>query len=103
MLNFFDNVVKTPTYKTRRAAFALNKKKLTRNLKKDPMIDTYETVCNNFDENVNIKCSSGFFLEAISPGFLSLAKQSINASEPLVIDDVAVICTELLLTMETFS
>ena len=88
-----DNLVKTPTYKTRRAAFALNRKKLTRNLKKDALINTYETVCNNFDENVNIKCSSGFFLEVISPGFLSLARQSSNAFEPLVIDDVAVVCT----------
>ena len=78
-----DKVVNTPTYKTRRATFALNKKKLTKNLKKDATINPYDIVRNNFDENLNIKCSSGFFLDVICPGFLSLAMQSSNASNPL--------------------
>ena len=88
-----ENQVKTPSFKTRRATFALNKKKLTRNLKKDAQIENYQTVYNNFDENVNIKCSSGFFLEVIGPGFLELAKQASNPSNPLLIDGLAIQCT----------
>ena len=83
----------TPTYKTRRATFALNKKKLTKNLKKDALIHVYETVINNFDENVNIKCSSGFFLEVINPSFLELAIQTSIPSNPLVIDGMTIVCT----------
>ena len=88
-----DVSLRTPTYKTRRATFALNKKKLTKNLKKDALINTFDTVYNNFDENVNIKCSSGFFLEVIGPGFLQLAKQASDASKPLIVDDIAINCT----------
>ena len=89
-----DNVgCKTPAYKTRRATFALNKKKLTRNLKKDATINMYETTVNNYEQNVNLKCSSGFFLEVASPGFLDLAKQSSDLSKPLKIDDIVLFCT----------
>ena len=86
------NKVMTPTFKTRRATFALNKKRLTRNLKKDAQIENFHTVYNNFDENVNIKCSSGFFLNVIGPGFLELAKQASDPANPLVIDGLKLQC-----------
>ena len=88
-----DNGGKTPTYRTRRAGFALNKKKLTKNLKKDALINTFEAIFNNYDENVSIKCSSGFFLEVITPGFLELAIQAGDPKKPLVIDDIILNCT----------
>ena len=47
--------------------------KLTKNLKRDAIIDNYDTVINNYDENVNLKCSSGFYLEVANPALLALA------------------------------
>ena len=84
--------IKAPTLKIRRASYALNKKKLTKNLKKDALISMYETTVNNHEQNVNIKCSSGFFLEVASPGLLDLAKQASH-TKPLTFNTVAIICT----------
>ena len=52
--------VNAPTHSTRHTDFALKQSKLTKNLKKDAISTNYETVINNYDENINLKCSSGF-------------------------------------------
>ena len=97
-----DNVVgRTPTYKTRRAAFALNKKKLTKTLKKDALIAMYETTVNNYNENVNIKCSSGFFLQVASPGFHDLAIQSSDDSF-LTINNISIHCSSSRASLDEF-
>ena len=88
-----DKGANTPTYKTRRATFALNKKKQTTNLKKDALINMFEVVINNHDENVSVKCSSGFFLEVINPGFLELSQQASDPKKPLVIDGIVLNCS----------
>ena len=89
-----DNVAldypRTPVYRTRRAGYTLNQKKLLKNLKKDAIIDTFDTVINNHNENVSIKCNSGFFLEVIGPCFHDLAKKT---AEPIVIKDFRIVCT----------
>ena len=92
---YADNGVgKTPTFKTTRAVFALNKKKQLKNLKKDAQISTFHAIANNFNENVNIKCSSGFFLQVASPGFHDLASQSSDNSDQLAINDMLIHCSE---------
>ena len=91
-----NGVCKTPTigYKTKRAAFALNKKKLTKNLKKDAQIAMFDTTVNNYDENISIKCSSGFFLEVASPGFHDLAMQSSGHTNALTVNDIKIHCSD---------
>ena len=78
---------------TRLIGFALNQSKQTKNLKKDALKTTYETVVNNFNENINITCSSGFFLKVILPCFLELALQACIPDQPLVIDGINIQCT----------
>ena len=85
--------VSTHTINTRRATFALNQKKLTKTLIKDAHIEDFEVVTNNFDQNVNIKCSSGFFLTVATPVCLDLAKQCSDSSNPLIINNFAILCT----------
>ena len=78
-----DNVYSAVNYDkklTTRATFALNKKKHMNNLKKDAVIEDYQVTFNNFNENVNIKCSSGFFLAVANPALLVLAKESFDVS-----------------------
>ena len=84
----------TPTYTTKRASFALNKKKQIKNLKKDAIIATFDTVVNNYNQNINIKCSSGFFLEVASPCLHDLAKQSIGISNSISISDLLIHCSD---------
>ena len=89
-----DNVAldypRTPVYRTRRAGYTLNQKKLVKNLKKDAIINTFDTVFNNHNENVSIKCNSGFFLEVIGPCFHDLAKKSAGT---ITINNFRIICT----------
>ena len=55
---------RTPVYRTRRASYVLNQKKLIKNLKKDSVINAFDAVFYNHNENVSIQFNSGFFLEA---------------------------------------
>ena len=81
-----DNAVFTaPAITTRRATFALNKKKLTNTWVKDAHLESFEVAINNFDQNVNVKCSSGFFLTVANPVCLDLARQCSDSSKPFII------------------
>ena len=55
------------SYNTRHTGIALNQSKLLKNLQKDADINDYDTVINNFNENINVKCSSGFYVKVASP------------------------------------
>ena len=79
------------SYNTRHTGFALNQSKLLKNLQKDADINDYDTVINNFNENINVKCSSGFYVEVASPALLSLAKQTCDTSW-LTIKSVRISC-----------
>ena len=66
MTNAISFTDKAPTsvnakYYTRLTGFSLNHTKQMKNLKKDANIANFDTVINNHNENINIKCSSGFF------------------------------------------
>ena len=75
---------------TRHTGFALDQSKQIKNLRRDAVIENFDTVINNHNENINVKCSSGFYLEVTCPSLLSLAKQTCDAS--LVINNVAIKC-----------
>ena len=66
----------------RHTDFAMKQLKLTKNLKKDAIIINYDTIVNNYEENVNLKCSSGFYLQVANPALLALAKQSSCYQRP---------------------
>ena len=78
---------------TRHTGFSLDQSKQTNNLKKDALVVNYDTVVNNYNENVNVKCSSGFYLKVANPALLFLAKQSANLVNSLVINTVKIHCT----------
>ena len=65
---------------TRHTGFSLDQSKQKKNLKKDALIDNYDTVINNYNENVNLKCSSGFYLIVANPALLFLAKKALDPS-----------------------
>ena len=86
-------VDQTRKYNTRHTGYSLNQSKQTTNLIKDATENNYDLVVNNHDENVNVKCSSGFYLEVANPALLFLAKQSSDISSTLIIDKVIIRCT----------
>ena len=89
-----DNAVFTaPAITTRRATFALNKKKLTNTLVKDAHLESFEVAIHNFDQNVNVKCYSGFFFTVANPVCLDLARQCSDSSKPFIINNHAILCT----------
>ena len=54
------NILSEEPREIRKANFALNKKKQTKEIRKDAKIVDFEVNVNNDDENYTIKCSSGF-------------------------------------------
>ena len=85
----------------RHTEFAMKQSKLTKNLKKDATIINYDTLVNNYEENVNLKCSSGFYLQVANPALLALAKQSSNSSSPLAIKDLLIHCTNSRISLDS--
>ena len=61
------------TCNTRHAGFSLNQSKLLKSLRQYSERVYFDMVINSFDENINVKCSIGFFHEVASPALLSLA------------------------------
>ena len=89
-----------PSYNTRHTGFSLDQSKQKNNLKKDALIDNYDIVINNFNENVNVKCSSGFYLKVGNPALLFLARQASDSSKPLIIDNVKIHCKNSVTTLD---
>ena len=68
-------------HNTRHTGYSLDQSKLTKNLIKDATLNcNYDKVINNYGENLNLKSSSGFYLEVARPALLSLANQSSDES-----------------------
>ena len=86
-------------FDTRHTGFALNQSKQMKNLKKNVDVINYDTVINNFNENMNLQCSSGFYLEVASPALLSLAKQTCENSQ-LVITGVRILCANTRINLD---
>ena len=94
--------VDNESHTTINIGFALRQSKLTtKKLKKDAIIDNYDTDINNYEENINLKCSSGFYLKAANPALLSLAKQSCDVSSPLAIKYVFLHCTNTRISLDS--
>ena len=67
------SVDNTCSYNTRLAGYTLNQAKQLKNLRQDADIPDFDTVINNYDENVNMKYSRGTFLKVARPFILSLS------------------------------
>ena len=93
-------VVTESSYNTRHTGFSMDQSKQTNNLKRDALIDNYDTVINNYSENVNVKCSSGFYLKVGNPALLFLARQASDSSKPLVIDNIRIHCKNSVTTLD---
>ena len=87
------------TYNTRQAGFALNRSKQLENLTKDTDIANYDTVINNFNENVDVKCNSGFYIQVASPALHSLAKQTCDP-QSLVINNIRIKCSNSRISLD---
>ena len=86
-------------FNSRHTGFALNQSKQVKNLKKNADIINYDTVINNFNENINIQCSSGFYLNVASPALLYLAKQTCGSSQ-LVITGIRIQCSNSRISLD---
>ena len=86
-------------FDTRHAAFALNCTKQLKNLRKDAIIEDFDIVINNHEENVNVKCSSGFYLKVASPALLSLANQTVE--KPLELCNLKIKCCNSKISLDT--
>ena len=86
-------------YNTRQAGFTLNQGKQFENLRKDSNIANYDTVINNFNENMNVKCNSGFYIQVASPALLSLAKQT-SQPHSLVINNIRIRCSNRRISLD---
>ena len=65
---------------------------------KDAVIKDFDTVYNNFNENINVKCSCGFYLWVASPVLLDLAKQTCDTG--LVISNINIKCTNSRISLD---
>ena len=66
-----------PVNIARAANFAFNKDKQTEKIKKDALINDFEVTVNNQDQNANVKCSSGFYLQVARSSLGTLKNNSI--------------------------
>ena len=93
-----DALLRADHTSSRSAGFALNRVKQTKNLIKDTNVQDYDMVRNNHDENVNVKCSSGFYLEVAHPALLHLAKLSLD--QVIIINNVKILCTNTRVSLD---
>ena len=84
---------------TRHTGFSLNQSKQVKNLVNDATISDYDILINNFDENVNIKCSSGFFIRVGSPAILDLARQTCE-NKSLNICNIKIRCSNSRISLD---
>ena len=52
--------------------YTFNHEKQSRAIEDDAILPDYEVTLNNFEENCNIKCSPGFYVQVARPCFSSL-------------------------------
>ena len=79
----FSNV--PPLSTTRVASFALNQTKQMMKIKEDALLNDYEVTINNSDQNVTIKCSSGFYIQVGKSCFVTLEKRSVLSKTKIAI------------------
>ena len=91
-MDLFDFDDSLPSGSVRHANYALNQTKQTTKIVEDAAIDDYSVSINNSDQNITIKCSSGFYLQVAKPCFTTLKDGSVmnKASIAISLDDVKV-------------
>ena len=82
----------SPTVRT--ASFSLNQSKQVTKIREDAKLNDYEVTVNNGDQNVTIKCSSGFYIQVAKASFaldrsstLSTGKIGISVDEIIITKD----------------
>ena len=75
---------------SRSASYSLNQEKQTRKIIEDASLNDYEVTVNNADQNVTIKCSSGFYIQVAKASFVTLEKPTVLSSTnvTITVDDV---------------
>ena len=86
-------------FNTRQTGFALNQSKQMKKLRNNVDVINYDMVINNFNENIKLQCSSGFYLEVGSPALLSLAKQTCGTSQ-LAVTGVRIQCSNTRISLD---
>ena len=84
-----------PPIKTRIANYSLNQTKQRDRIREDASLVDYDVKINNNDQNVTIKCSSGFYIQVARASFVTLEKKSVISH-----DNVAVLVDEVTVTKE---
>ena len=76
----------------RSANYALNQDKQANKIREDASLNDYEVTVNNNDQNVTIKCSSGFYIQVAKASFMTLDKCSVlsTAKVAITVDEIAV-------------
>ena len=82
----------SPTVRT--ASFSLKQSKQVNKIREDAKLNDYEVTVNNGDQNVTIKCSSGFYIQVAKASFaldrsssLSTGKIGISVDEIIITKD----------------
>ena len=75
---------------SRSASYSLNQEKQTRKIIEDASLNDYEVTVNNADQNVTIKCSSGFYIQVAKASFVTLEKPTVLSATnvTITVDDV---------------
>ena len=77
---------------SKQASFTMNHDKQAKTIKKNALLDSaFSVEINNYDQNVNILCNSGFFAKIVLPAMTSLANQC--SDDDLTINQVSIKCT----------
>ena len=76
----------------RSSNYTLNQDKQTEKIVKDALKNDYEISVNNDDQNVTIRCNSGFYLQVAKPCFTTLDNGSVftKAGIAVALDDVKI-------------
>ena len=88
----FTDISASPPKTVRSANYSLNKKKQMNEIQKDANLKDFDVSVNNADQNVTIKCSSGFYTQVALPSFATLAKSTVFTKSKIAIsvDEVSI-------------
>jgi hypothetical protein len=75
----------SPNNVTRSTNYAFNQDKQTEKIRKDALINDYEVTVNNLDQNANIKCSVGFYIQVERASLGTLKNPSVLSSGNITI------------------
>ena len=83
------SVVEISSPRTVEAAYSLNEERQAEKICRDATVDDINIVVNNNDTNVNINCSTGFYMIVVRPVLSGISEGSVTQHPP-----IQVTCTE---------